>query len=956
MNPARSYGVERQNPKNDLNNPSQGSDNPEELDPSNPSASDTVNEFVTINGEKYHKDNTTTLHSMHGNISNIDALADLKNLTKLNLLNNQIVNIDALGNLKNLKVLTLTRNSIEKIHALGNLKNLEILNLSSNQIKDITSLETLNELKTLSLGSNQIGDITPLGSLEKLQLLILSHNQITDIAPLAGLTNVRSLNLTGNKITNIDALKDLKKLTSLDLTGNNIPNDDASRSVIQTLRQNNPSIEIKGVYHIRQVSKGIINQKAVMKEQEGSNDSSTVTINGENYSKDSTTKLNLRGKKITDTSSLATLTKLRELDLRDNQIKEIGHLKNLANLVVLNLDSNDIEKIDGLADLTNLKSLSIHSNGIEKIDSLANLTKLTELDLYNNTITNIDGLADLTNLQYLNLQSNGIQNIDALKGLTNLEYLNLNSNGIEKIDGLADLTNLQSLSIHSNSIEKIDSLANLTKLEELDLYNNTITNIDALKDLTNLQYLNLQSNGIQNIDALKGLTNLQYLNLQSNRIEKIDSLEDLKNLQVLDLSNNPKISINDRARLFIKLTKHNPNINILFSFNAAARNEFFKTLKQQKRINELEDCLSKISNWKDFLSDQGILIEDFNGKTYDEKIKIMNDFQAKHNNQALETLLNPIDQHVEEEKNWASFILVKGVQEVKEITFNSQSNDFAKRSTLWLNEKTKGTQSFNDVITEILGAINNDKKLDENTKNVAQFALLGEYDPQYSELFGIDASQYNLKIKDFKIDSNWGGVFGQQNITMSGTDSDLKDVVVRLWELCQQEPDPFKKKVLIDSFITGLSNMYDQDGLHCRDRFQDVILAVLSNIDEAPKYAKGVTLFQLFEPLEKRRLAEYNELPQDHPIKLLYEKLTQSSPRGEKEKDPLYPWVPLNNVQKFNALNKEEKDRLDRYRKDYIDDALFAAYLHKEIEKGLTNGEVEAITNYINQLIVADFL
>jgi Leucine-rich repeat (LRR) protein len=570
----------------------------------------------------------------------------------------------------------------------------------------------------------------------------------------------------------------------------------------------------------------------------------------------------------------------------------------------------------------------------------------TVLDLRNNQITDIGPLADLTNLKELSLRNSQIVNIDALKSLVNLKKLNLSINKIDDIGPLADLTNLEYLDLSNNPIVNIAPLANLKNLKTLYLNYTRIDENPALWDVIDTLGENNPNIRIFGVNHIKrpqensgffpqGYTedtstviingkkypkNSTVLDLRNNQITDIGPLADLTNLEGLDLSNNP---IKDIA-----------------------------PLENLKKLKYLFLNGTRIPNNRDSWG----VIERIKQNNPDIKIYGVDHIKRPQENSGIRIYDGSSMKEVEEEKNWASFILVKGaLQEVKEITYNSQSNDFAKRSTLWLKAKTRGTQSFNDVIKEILGAINNDKKLDENIKNVAQFALLGGYRPQYRRLFGIDASQYNLKIKDFKIDSNWGGVFGQQNITMSGTDSDLQDVVVRLWELCQKEPDPFKKKVLIDSFITGLSNMYDEDGLHCRDRFQDVILAVLSNIDEAPKYAKGVTLLQLFEPLEKRRLAEYNALSDDHIIKKIYEKLIDpSTPSGNDTKDPLYLWVPSKSLKKFNALNKEEKKTLDRYRKEHIADAWYEAYKHKE--KDLTNEEVEAITNYINQLIVTDFL
>jgi internalin A len=250
------------------------------------------------------------------------------------------------------------------------------------------------------------------------------------------------------------------------------------------------------------------------------------------------TTLNLESTGISDISSLGSLTNLTTLNLSLNQISDISSLGSLTNLTTLNLSLNQISDFSFLGSLTNLTTLHIWDNQITDISFLGSLTNLTTLDLYDNQITDISSLGSLTNLTTLNLQSNEITDISSLASLTNLTTLDLSENQITDISALRSLTNLTELDLNYTQITDITFLGSLTNLTTLDLGSNQITDISSLGSLTNLTTLNLQSNEITDISSLASLTNLTTLNLSENQITDISALRSLTNLTTLELEDN----------------------------------------------------------------------------------------------------------------------------------------------------------------------------------------------------------------------------------------------------------------------------------------------------------------------------------------------------------------------------------------------------------------------------------
>jgi len=199
----------------------------------------------------------------------------------------------------------------------------------------------------------------------------------------------------------------------------------------------------------------------------------------------------------------------------------------LSSMTELNLCGNRITDISSLGSLTNLTTLNLNNNEITDISSLGSLTNLTTLNLTLNKITDISSLGSLTNLTTLYLDNNEITDFSFLGSLTNLTELDLKRNKITDISSLGSLTNLTTLDLNNNEITDISALRSLTNLTELNLYENRITDISALRKLTNLTQLNLVGNQITDL-CVSGEVAQKYLTLSTRPIDAQKATEAIK--------------------------------------------------------------------------------------------------------------------------------------------------------------------------------------------------------------------------------------------------------------------------------------------------------------------------------------------------------------------------------------------------------------------------------------------
>ena len=126
-----------------------------------------------------------------------------------------------------------------------------------------------------------------------------------------------------------------------------------------------------------------------------------------------------------------TLLNLTHLDIRNRGIKDLTGLEHAHFLTYLDLageyidgkgyvNRNRISDFTSFAGLTQLRNLYLRDNSITDISVLAGLTHLRYLDLSYNSITDISVLAGLTHLRYLDLNANSVKDVSPLANLEQL--------------------------------------------------------------------------------------------------------------------------------------------------------------------------------------------------------------------------------------------------------------------------------------------------------------------------------------------------------------------------------------------------------------------------------------------------------------------------------------------------------------------------------------------------------
>ena len=207
-------------------------------------------------------------------------------------------------------------------------------------------------------------------------------------------------------------------------------------------------------------------------------------------------KINLTGKQISDLSTVARMSGLRELNLSDNKLVDVTALESLTQLEVLRLHFNRLNNLDGLAHLPRLRELHAGHNRLTGTDALQQLPQLTHLYLRHNQIPDITPLGKLRRLKLLDLNHNHLTDLGPIGGMQQLDILRLSENQIKNLEPLAGLPNLGVLYLATNQVTDIRPLAAIATLQRLYLAGNQITDITPLAKLKNLGKLNLSGNPV----------------------------------------------------------------------------------------------------------------------------------------------------------------------------------------------------------------------------------------------------------------------------------------------------------------------------------------------------------------------------------------------------------------------------------------------------------------------------
>ena len=141
----------------------------------------------------------------------------IKTCIKLNLAMHPVSDLSALAGLKNLTHLDLRKTLVSDISVLAGLTNLTYLDLYFTKVSDLSVLAGLTNLTHLDLTSTRISDISVLAGLTKLTYLDLYGTKVSDVSALAGHKDMFYLTLRDTRVSDLSALAGLKKLTYLDV-------------------------------------------------------------------------------------------------------------------------------------------------------------------------------------------------------------------------------------------------------------------------------------------------------------------------------------------------------------------------------------------------------------------------------------------------------------------------------------------------------------------------------------------------------------------------------------------------------------------------------------------------------------------------------------------------------------------------------------------------------------------
>ena len=84
--------------------------------------------------------------------------------------------------------LNLSDTGVSDVSALASLKNLKSLGLWKTDVSDVSSLARLTNLEGLNLGGTGVSDVSALANLTNLEWLYLNYTAVSDVSPLLGLS------------------------------------------------------------------------------------------------------------------------------------------------------------------------------------------------------------------------------------------------------------------------------------------------------------------------------------------------------------------------------------------------------------------------------------------------------------------------------------------------------------------------------------------------------------------------------------------------------------------------------------------------------------------------------------------------------------------------------------------------------------------------------------------------
>lgn len=321
--------------------------------------------------------------------------------------------------------------------------------------------------------------------------------------------------------------------------------------------------------------------------------------------------LRIRFNRISDISTIGTLSSLSYLDLSYNKISDISPLKELNSNGMktryafsgLLLDGNDISDVSVLKELTDLYDLSACQNPIsfedisELEDALYNCHIITDKDLYGATGTNTtednknldqseaysseEEIVQMINdyIQHgTNLDKEKLKNVTSV-GIFGNKCLGVGINGNNKWGGNIlisphyDVYDKYGTRIKSDTlfeVYKIDDYGNVDKdsfellqwgaisdisfiseyfpsLTSLCIEFNKLADLTPLAEMKQITEITVPYNEIIDISPLSGMKHMVYLDISYNKVADITAIAGMKDLNELLLWGN---DINDLTPLY----------------------------------------------------------------------------------------------------------------------------------------------------------------------------------------------------------------------------------------------------------------------------------------------------------------------------------------------------------------------------------------------------------------------
>jgi hypothetical protein len=418
--------------------------------------------YLKIDKKEYHKLNVfstnrnlkelceTYPHMESLDISNcnmlyeFDCLKKLDNLKEFCARNCQLfTNIDCLANSRELSVLNIAASGVTNIDFAKNFKKLRVLNCSACKIINVNGLSGCGELvELIAWGCMPLGNLDGLEECFNLRCLDLEGTGAIDLFPLVNCKKMELLILDGcDKIKDFSAISALNILKYLAVDGNNI--------IFERQLENFAGLSELFLLSLKDRKINTLSMFSGLK---------------------SLREFGLAGGGFSDLGPIANLTNMAILDITAcSSVKDVSCLHKMNKLTKL---------LASGAGAFAQKNISANTAGssvmdIQDVDVVANFPKLKALNVSNNPkIRDVNALVNCKDMEeiYLNRCTN-IEDVSVLGGLPKLEIIHLEScPKIKELYFLSDLANIKQLKFNGTVVYTPSFTTNLKKCTNLDVF------------------------------------------------------------------------------------------------------------------------------------------------------------------------------------------------------------------------------------------------------------------------------------------------------------------------------------------------------------------------------------------------------------------------------------------------------------------------------------------------------